>query len=414
MFLNKDNLHEILCSPEYAEYMKNEFYSLDIKNLPYEIWEPIPDTNDKYMVSNYGRIKSTYKYNASAQRYIFRDLIINRKVLPINTFIPITINKQTFIKRIDSLVCDTFIPIPYYLSNYGYTKEMLEIIHLDTLNMNNCAWNLRWVISQRYIELQDLPGELWKEIRFTDGQYYISNKGRVKSKYYIRNGRKIFKDYIISPTKITQGYYKISIKFINESTIKLVSIHRLVAEAFILNPNNYPCVNHKDEDKSNNCADNLEWCTEAYNNSYGTRLERVSQAQSKPITRFDLEGNFIANYPSASHAAKLLNYERRAIDRAVIGKSKISYGSIWKETKPEYKPGYKLPKDEIDVPLSSLSNQPKTLCIYDLKSNQLIKECKSLYEASEFLHLSRSQIRKRIKKHNGIYKQYKLEFVQKN
>ena len=73
-----------------------------------------------------------------------------------------------------------------------------------------------------------------------------------------------------------KGYQMIHLRAKNKS--KLYSIHRLVAEAFIENPNNYPQINHKDEDKTNNCVSNLEWCTCKYNNNYGAKKERLREA----------------------------------------------------------------------------------------------------------------------------------------
>ena len=71
-----------------------------------------------------------------------------------------------------------------------------------------------------------------------------------------------------------------------EGKSKKALVHRLVAEAFLENPENLPCINHKDENKLNNCVDNLEWCTIAYNNCYGDRLKRVSEAN-----KISLKGN---------------------------------------------------------------------------------------------------------------------------
>lgn len=83
------------------------------------------------------------------------------------------------------------------------------------------------------------------------------------------------------------------------------SVHRLVAQAFIPNPNGLPMVNHKDEDPSNNRKSNLEWCDAQYNNTYGTRLQKSSTSQrnrpdcSKPVNQYDKDGNLIAQFPSA-------------------------------------------------------------------------------------------------------------------
>lgn len=97
--------------------------------------------------------------------------------------------------------------------------------------------------------------------------YVIFSDGRVWSKYT----NKFLKQFVVN------GYLKVRIKN------KLVSVHRLVAEAFIPNPNNLPQVNHKDENKLNNDVSNLEWCDAKYNSSYGTRAERLSAAlRGKP------------------------------------------------------------------------------------------------------------------------------------
>lgn len=113
--------------------------------------------------------------------------------------------------------------------------------------------------------------EVWKDIKGYEGKYQVSNLGRIKSLSYRNTG--ISK--ILVP-KINKGYYEIGL-YLN-GIRKMFFVHRLVALTFIPNPNNLPQINHIDEDKTNNCVDNLEWCTQAYNNIYGTRLERVSSS----------------------------------------------------------------------------------------------------------------------------------------
>ena len=131
----------------------------------------------------------------------------------------------------------------------------------------------------------NLPNEIWKDV--CDG-YKVSNYGRVLSlaKTTIR-GRKY--DKILSASKKDNGYYTVSINGNNEY------VHRLVAKAFIDNPNNLNEINHKDEDKSNNRADNLEWCTKSYNVSYS---KSIKIKQIDPITK-----EVINIYDSAIRAA---------------------------------------------------------------------------------------------------------------
>ena len=116
--------------------------------------------------------------------------------------------------------------------------------------------------------------EIWKPINDYPG-YEISNLGRVKSyKMDKINGK------IMNPYKTTKGYLQIDISLDGRArkNRRHLAIHRLVAIAFLPNPNNYPQVNHKDENKENNCVNNLEWCTNDYNCHYGTKIERCAQS----------------------------------------------------------------------------------------------------------------------------------------
>lgn len=110
------------------------------------------------------------------------------------------------------------------------------------------------------------PNEIWKDIQGYEGLYQVSTLGRVRSldrliKSRYGNFRKIT-GKIIKPNKIWSGYLRISLW---KQQVEYKSLHRLVAETFIPNPQNLPCVNHKDEVKSNNSVSNLEWCTWRYN-----------------------------------------------------------------------------------------------------------------------------------------------------
>ena len=105
--------------------------------------------------------------------------------------------------------------------------------------------------------------EVWKDIKGYEGKYQISNLGRVKSLGNLQTKKeKLLK------TNIRNGYYTAYLYKNNEK--KSLLCHRLVAEAFIPNPDNLPQVNHKDENKLNNRVDNLEWCTIKYNINYSS------------------------------------------------------------------------------------------------------------------------------------------------
>lgn len=141
--------------------------------------------------------------------------------------------------------------------------------------------------------------EIWKDIAEYEGLYKISNLGRIKSLQHYRGINNILTQ------RIKKGYYTIGLR--KKGIRKWYLVHRLVAKTFIPNPDNLPQINHKDENKLNNNINNLEWCSAKYNNSYGTRLARVSQSNKlrKKVCKYDLKGNLIATYNSITEATKL-------------------------------------------------------------------------------------------------------------
>ena len=125
--------------------------------------------------------------------------------------------------------------------------------------------------------------EEWRSVIGYEGLYEVSNTGQVRSfDRYVKysNGRiHLHKGKVLSPIKDKDGYLQVNL--CNNGKIHQIKIHRLVAQAFLLNPDNLPQVNHLDEDKTNNSVDNLEWCTVKYNNNYGTRTIRAKETAIK-------------------------------------------------------------------------------------------------------------------------------------
>ena len=179
--------------------------------------------------------------------------------------------------------------------------------------------------------------EIWKTIEGYEN-YMVSNLGRVKS---LRFG----KEKILKQTITNQNYCLVGL--CKEGKTKTFRVHKLVARAFIPNPQNLPQLNHKDEVKTNNCVDNLEWCTAKYNSNYGTRNERcsktmkgmkrtqetkdkISKAKSKPILQFNREGTkILGKFNSVTQASKKLNINRGNICSCCNGKLKITGNYRW-------------------------------------------------------------------------------------
>lgn len=168
--------------------------------------------------------------------------------------------------------------------------------------------------------------EVWKDVVGYEGLYQVSNLGRVKSLWFgkeriLKLGRNIF-------GYLTVGLHK------NEQQ-KTCKVHRLVAQAFIPNPNVLPEVNHKDENKTNNSIENLEWCDTKYNSNYGTRNQRISEKCtngkcSKPVLQYTLDGKFVKEWKSTRDIKRNLGYDQSHISKCCNGKIKSSYSFIWK------------------------------------------------------------------------------------
>lgn len=125
--------------------------------------------------------------------------------------------------------------------------------------------------------------EIWRDIEGYECLYQVSNLGRIRSldRYvdrYTNHLIKVFRKGRLLESHLDKDGYLL-VTLCKNNKVKLCRVHRLVAEAFIPNPNNYPIINHKDEIKDNNCVENLEWCTHKYNLCYGTRLERLSKSR---------------------------------------------------------------------------------------------------------------------------------------
>ena len=179
--------------------------------------------------------------------------------------------------------------------------------------------------------------EIWKDIEGYEGLYQVSNLGRVrslgrdlmrKSRYgtmalYHINGR------VLKPLH-SQGDYCYVHLFDKDGVSTNHKLHRLVAKAFVPNPDNLNEVNHIDENKDNNRADNLEWCKHADNCNYGTRNERSKVKRSKPVQKLDADGNVVAEYPSVIEAQRVTGTNRCNIRMCCNCKYKTAGGYRWK------------------------------------------------------------------------------------
>jgi len=180
---------------------------------------------------------------------------------------------------------------------------------------------------------EDKEEEIWRDIKGYEGLYQVSNIGRVKSlgrTVTRKNGSKLsIRERIMKPSTNHSGYLLVNL-YNSRGKMKSFKVHRLVCEAFHKNPENKPCVNHIDENKTNNIASNLEWCTVSENNSHGTRTARVAKARSKTIGQYTRDGVLVKVWKSATEVQSQLGFAQGAISEVARGKRKTAYGYVWK------------------------------------------------------------------------------------
>ena len=182
--------------------------------------------------------------------------------------------------------------------------------------------------------------EEWRDIKGYEGLYQVSDKGRVKSLERVtirKNGKKLpVKERIMKSSIDKDGYLRVALCN-SKGKRKLFFVHRLVCEAFHENPDNKPCVNHIDENKTNNTASNLDWCTVVENLNYGTRNARSAKTQSKPVGQYTLDGKLIKVWQSTNEVERQLGFGHSHISAAALGKRKTAYGYVWKYVEEEKK-----------------------------------------------------------------------------
>lgn len=167
--------------------------------------------------------------------------------------------------------------------------------------------------------------EVWKDVLGYEGLYQVSNLGRIKSLPRHTTRGKIRK---LIPQR--SGY--LMFPAWKNGKLKLLSVHRCVAKAFIPNPKNLPQVNHKDECKTNNCVSNLEWCSAKYNTNYGTGHMRATYSESKSVLQLTLDGELVKRWLSATEAGQH-GFGEGNVANCCRGKLATAYGYKWQFAK---------------------------------------------------------------------------------
>ena len=245
--------------------------------------------------------------------------------------------------------------------------------------------------------------EIWKDIRNYENYYQVSNYGRVRSLDRIikdTKSKRLYKGKILKLTSTNWGYLTVSLK--KNSKSRKFFVHRLVAEAFVPNPNKLEVVNHKDEDKLNNSATNLDWCTLKDNMLYSKKNNKRS------ILQYDKNGNFVKIWSSITEAAQHFKVNVSLISQCLNGKIASATNYVWRYYDDNF-------PSKIDT--SSLNFAKKAVYQYSL-DGKFIKEWDSCSSAEKALGITLGNIISaccgRIKTAGGFQWRYKASMKNTN
>lgn len=236
--------------------------------------------------------------------------------------------------------------------------------------------------------------EVWKDVVGYEGLYQVSNTGKVMGLDRLSSHNQFVSGKIKKQRHDKDGYLKVSL--CKNGNKKSHSVHKLVATAFIPNPNNFPVINHKDENKQNNYVENLEWCTVKYNTNYGTciqrriaktRGKRTNDKRCKTIYQYSNEGKLINTFLSIGDASRNLNIRKSTIKDILHGKRIQREGFVLSFVESDVEIISKqIRREKIERP-----NQRK--CVYQYNNNKiLIKVFPSVKETAKQLGFSDSYI----------------------
>lgn len=180
--------------------------------------------------------------------------------------------------------------------------------------------------------------EVWRDIQDYEGLYQVSNEGRVKSldrvQIYSDGQVHKYKSKILKQCQDKDGYLQVHLCKTSQDH-KTYKVHRLVAQTFIPNIDNLPEVNHKDECKTNNNTENLEWCDHSYNNTYLDKnkrggLTRINNGKTKTVYQYTLDGKIVNIFKSSRDAERKGKYNHSCICNCICGRIKTYKGFIWR------------------------------------------------------------------------------------